>query len=70
MSITKRDINKNSAVEGNMISFTYKGIACEGIVRKVYENSVLVTITQHDKIKGNVHLENETIVNHKRYTVL
>lgn len=51
---------------GNVIEFK-DGL--QGIVEKVYENSVIVDLTYMDNF-DELHLEPKTVVNHKNYKII
>lgn len=51
---------------GNIIEF---GDGLQGIVEKVNENSVIVNLTYMDNF-SSLELEERTVINHKRYTVI
>lgn len=64
---TKQDFK--IALIGESISFERKGIEHEGIVFKIYENSVLVDISEASKLLLGYET-NKTVVRHGNYTVL
>ena len=51
---------------GNIIEFE-EGL--QGIVEKVNENSVIVNLTFMENF-NELELEEKTVINHKRYTIL
>lgn len=68
--IQRKDETKNTAVEGDVISFSKYGINFTGLVIAVYTNSVCVDIESYDKMPDKDHLRERTVVSHKRYKVL
>lgn len=51
---------------GTVIGF---GDSLKGIVEKVNDNSVIVNLTHMENFE-NLGIEEKTVVNHKRYTIL
>ncbi|PLS19499.1 DUF2187 domain-containing protein [Bacillus sp. M6-12] len=57
------------AVLGNQIRFKRENTLLKGTVVKVNENSVMVEISENDRLKINLPT-NQTIVNHKNYSLV
>lgn len=66
----KKDNNKNTAVAGDRISFTRKGVFYTGQVIAVYNNSVCVDILSYGTLEPNTERLERTIVSYKRYEIL
>ncbi|GEM_PF-4216228 len=58
--------NPNVAPVGSIIEF---GDSLQGIVEKVNDNSVIVNLTYMENF-DDLDLEEKTVVNHKRYTII
>lgn len=69
-AVKRKEENKNKARANDMISFKYKGISCEGIVKAIYLNSVCVEITKSVNPPKEIEIPDSTIINYKRYKIL
>lgn len=59
----------NTAFEGDTIQFSRKGVEADGIVTKVGENSVIVSLTD-DLAEILEYITPFTVVGHANYTVI
>lgn len=68
--VKRTEENKNKARINDMISFKYKGVDCEGLVKAIYVNSVCAEITKAVDPPKDIDIPDSTIINYRRYKVL
>ena len=64
------EFDNKKAKKGDRIKYLYYGVPAVGIVRKVLENSVIVSVEDIDPLSIKQQVNDETVISHKHYSVL